>query len=201
MVFPASFFCEFLLYFLRCRATFLRISIMDWPRVSAANHAIYGGQRTRYNTCMLSDHRSTYAHTHVAFINVVMHGTSESRAGVTLISAANHVVMHGTSESRATHGTSEYRCTVALLPVRGKGGKGEAFFKYSGDHLTDLHFQFSWLRQNHLQSMHRCSLDLVVFVCFHNFIKKENDRCTRLWFPLCRMTVVIQMCRMTNVQK
>jgi len=153
---------------------------MDWPRLSEANHAIYGGQRTRYNTCMLSDHRSTYAHTHVAFINVVMHGTSESRA---------------------THGTSEYRCTVALLPVRGKGGKGEAFFKYSGDHLTDLHFQFSWLRQNHLQSMHRCSLDLVVFVCFHNFIKKENDRCTRLWFPLCRMTVVIQMCRMTNVQK
>ena len=89
---------------------------MDWPRVSEANHAIYGGQRTRYNTCMLSDHPSTYAHTHVAFINVVMHGTSESRAGVTLISAANHVVMHGTSESRATHGTSEYRCTVALLP-------------------------------------------------------------------------------------
>ena len=61
----------------------------------------------------------------VAFINVVMHGTSESRAGVTLISAANHVVMHGTSESRATHGTSEYRCTVALLPVRGKGGRGK----------------------------------------------------------------------------
>ena len=116
MFFPPLFVCEFLLYFLRCRATFLRISIMDWPRVSAANHAIYGGQRTRYNTCMLSDHRSTYAHTHVAFINVVMHGTSESRAGVTLISAANHVVMHGTSESRATHGTSEYRCTVALLP-------------------------------------------------------------------------------------
>jgi hypothetical protein len=89
---------------------------MDWPRVSEANHAIYGGQRTRYNTCMLSDHPSTYAHTHVAFINVVMHGTSESRAGVTLISAANHVVMHGTSESRATHGTSEYRSTVALFP-------------------------------------------------------------------------------------
>ena len=56
---------------------------------------LHGGQRITL-TCMMSDH----LHTHVAFINVVMHGTSESRAGVT------QIVTHGSSESRC----SESRC-------------------------------------------------------------------------------------------